>query len=50
MSIEAPLDLSNVAHIDPDSGKPTRVRIEFKDEKMSREASEKYWHKSHIKD
>jgi len=38
VSIEAPLDLSNVAHIDPDSGKPTRVRIEFKDGKKVRVA------------
>ena len=27
---EAPLHISNVAHVDPDSGKPTRVGIEIK--------------------
>ena len=29
--IEASIHISNVSHIDPDSGKPTRVKYEFKD-------------------
>ena len=29
--IEAPIHISNVSHIDPDTGKPTRVKYEFKD-------------------
>ena len=33
ISMEAPLHISNVAHIDPESGKPTRVRREEKDGK-----------------
>ena len=28
---EAPIHISNVAHIDPESGKPTRVKYEIKD-------------------
>ena len=35
---EAPLHISNVAHIDPESGKPTRVRLEEKDGKKIRVA------------
>ena len=31
ISKEAPLHISNVAHIDPESGKATRVGFEFKD-------------------
>ena len=33
ISMEAPLHISNVAHVDPESGKPTRVRREEKDGK-----------------
>ena len=29
--IEAPVHISNVSHVDPDNGKPTRVRYEIKD-------------------
>ena len=29
--IEASLHISNVSHVDPDNGKPTRVKYEFKD-------------------
>ena len=29
--IEASIHISNVSHIDPDTGKPTRVKYEFKD-------------------
>ena len=29
--IEASIHISNVAHIDPDTGKPTRIKYEFKD-------------------
>ena len=29
--IEASIHVSNVSHIDPETGKPTRVRYEFKD-------------------
>jgi len=29
--IEASIHISNVAHIDPDTGKPTRIKHEFKD-------------------
>ena len=29
--IEASVHISNVSHVDPDNGKPTRVRYEFKD-------------------
>ena len=29
--IEASVHISNVSHVDPDNGKPTRVRFEFKD-------------------
>ena len=29
--IEASIHISNVSHIDPESGKPTRVRFELKD-------------------
>jgi large subunit ribosomal protein L24 len=36
--MEAPLHISNVAHIDPESGKPTRVRLEEKDGKKIRVA------------
>jgi large subunit ribosomal protein L24 len=35
---EAPLHISNVAHIDPDSGKATRVGLEVKDGKKIRVA------------
>lgn len=28
---EAPLHISNVAHVDPESGKPTRIGYEIKD-------------------
>jgi len=28
---EASIHISNVSHVDPDTGKPTRVRYEFKD-------------------
>jgi large subunit ribosomal protein L24 len=35
---EAPLDISNVAIEDPKTGKPTRVRFEFKDGKKVRVA------------
>jgi len=38
ISMEAPLHISNVAHIDPESGKPTRVRLEEKDGKKIRVA------------
>mgnify|MGYP006119422573 CR=1 FL=1 len=38
ISMEAPLHISNVAHIDPESGKATRVRIEEKDGKKIRVA------------
>ena len=36
ISIEAPLHISNVAHVDPDSGKPTRVGYDNKDGKKIR--------------
>ena len=29
--LEAPIHISNVAHLDPDTGKATRVKYEFKD-------------------
>jgi large subunit ribosomal protein L24 len=29
--IEASIHISNVSHVDPDTGKPTRVKYEFKD-------------------
>ena len=29
--IEASIHISNVAHIDPDTGKPTRIKYELKD-------------------
>jgi large subunit ribosomal protein L24 len=29
--IESSIHISNVAHVDPDTGKPTRVKFEFKD-------------------
>ena len=29
--IEASVHISNISHIDPNSGKPTRVKYEFKD-------------------
>ena len=29
--IEASVHISNVSHVDPDNGKPTRVKYEFKD-------------------
>ena len=29
--IEASVHISNVSHVDPDNGKPTRVKFEFKD-------------------
>ncbi len=29
--IEAPVHISNISHVDPDSGKPTRVKFDFKD-------------------
>ena len=29
--IEASLHISNISHVDPDNGKPTRVKYEFKD-------------------
>ena len=29
--IETSIHISNVAHIDPDTGKPTRIKYEFKD-------------------
>ena len=38
ISMEAPLHISNVAHIDPESGKPTRVRREEIDGKKIRVA------------
>ena len=38
ISMEAPLHISNVAHVDPESGKPTRVRREEKDGKKIRVA------------
>ena len=38
ISMEAPLHISNVAHIDPESGKPTRVRREETDGKKIRVA------------
>ena len=31
ISMEAPLHVSNVAHVDPESGAPTRVGFEVKD-------------------
>ena len=31
ISVEAPLHISNVAHVDPESGAATRVRFEVKD-------------------
>ena len=34
ISIEAPLHISNVAHVDPEDGVATRVRFEFKDGKL----------------
>ena len=36
VSMEAPLHISNVAHIDPDSGKPTRIGYDNKDGKKIR--------------
>jgi large subunit ribosomal protein L24 len=36
VSMEAPLHISNVAHIDPESGKATRVGYEEKDGKKVR--------------
>ena len=36
ISMEAPLHISNVAHIDPDSRKATRVGYEIKDGKKIR--------------
>ena len=36
---EAPLHISNVAHVDPDSGKATRVGYEIKDGVKTRIAS-----------
>ena len=38
VTIEAPLHISNVAHIDPESGKGTRVGYEEKDGKKIRVA------------
>jgi large subunit ribosomal protein L24 len=35
---EAPVHLSNVMHIDPKSGEPTRVKIEMRDGKTVRVA------------
>ncbi len=29
--IEASVHISNISHVDPDSGKPTRVKFEFRD-------------------
>lgn len=29
--IESPIHISNVSHIDPETGKPTRIRFEIKD-------------------
>ena len=29
--IEASVHISNISHVDPESGKPTRVKYEFKD-------------------
>ena len=29
--IEASVHISNISHVDPDSGKPTRVKFDFKD-------------------
>ena len=29
--IEAPIHISNISHVDPDNGKPTRVKYENKD-------------------
>ena len=37
-SMEAPLHISTVAHVDPDSGAPTRVRFEVREEKKVRVA------------
>ena len=34
--IEASIHISNVSHIDPDTGKPTRVKYDFKDGKKKR--------------
>ena len=34
--IEASIHISNVSHIDPETGKPTRVRYEFKDDVKKR--------------
>jgi len=31
VSMEAPLHISNVAHVDPESGRPTRVGLAVKD-------------------
>ena len=36
VSMEAPMHISNVAHIDPDSGKPTRIGYDNKDGKKIR--------------
>jgi len=36
IEFEAPIDISNVMLIDPDSNKPTRVRIEREDDKPVR--------------
>jgi large subunit ribosomal protein L24 len=33
---EAPLHISNVAHVDPESNKPTRIGYEIKDGKKTR--------------
>jgi large subunit ribosomal protein L24 len=36
IEFEAPIDISNVMHVDPKDGKPTRVRIERKEGKPVR--------------
>ena len=38
ISMEAPLHISNVAHVDPESGSATRVGFEVKDGKKVRVA------------
>ncbi len=38
LSQESPLHISNVSHVDPESGKPTRVGLEMKDGKKVRVA------------
>jgi large subunit ribosomal protein L24 len=35
---EAWVDISNIAHIDPDTGKPTRIKLEMRDGKKVRVA------------